>query len=191
MYATTRLLLPFTGSINALALRYALQLAEQRHATLVPLALIPVRPDQSVRLEYIQQAQDFLVLTSRKASRQGVPLETTQLYTQNVVRSIEAFAGEMHCEAVLLFLCNSSEVLLGRAEIRALMEHGACNMHMVLLPEKKRWRGSMDHPLNVPLFKRGGESLQTKSGQLALEQEQENLSLLHRIVRPGDLQTGS
>lgn len=151
LYTTTRLLLPFTEGIDSLALDYAMQIAKQRQATLVPLALIAVCPPQRVRLEHIQQAQDFLVLVSRKASRQGVPLETTQLYTQDVARSIEAFAGEMHCEAVLLFLRHTDEILLGHAEIRTLIEHGTCNMHMVLLPEKRTSK-ARKHALEVPLL---------------------------------------
>ncbi len=137
MDATTRLLLPFTEEIDPLALDYAVQIAKQHQATLVLLALIPVRPHRNVRLECIQQAQDFLVLTNRKASRQGVPIEMTQIYTRDAVRSIEAFASEMHCEAVLLFLYNTCGVLLGHAEICALMDRGTCNVHVIFLPEKR------------------------------------------------------
>lgn len=150
MHTTTRLLLPFTEGISSLALGYAVQIAQQSRATLVPLALIPVRPKQHVRLELIQQAQDFLVLITHKATRQGVPIEAAQLYTQDSVRSIEVFAREMHCEAVLLFLSYAGEVLLGHAEIRALMERGTCNIHLVLLPAKRtrRVRGVPWRPLH-------------------------------------------
>ncbi|MEO7021646.1 MAG: universal stress protein [Ktedonobacteraceae bacterium] len=137
MDATTRLLLPFTEEIDPLALDYAVQIAKQHQATLVLLALIPVRSQRNVRMELIQQAQDFLVLTNRKASRQGVPIEMTQLYTRDAVRSIEAFASEMHCEAVLLFLYNTCEVLLGYAESSALVDHGVCNVHVIILPQKR------------------------------------------------------
>ena len=156
MQITTRLLLPFTEAIDALALSYAVQLAEQYGATLVPLALIPVKVGKGPRLEYIQQAQDFLVLIQRKAKRQGVPIQTSQIYTHDVVRSIEAFAGEMNCEAVLLFISNTSEVLLGRTVVRTLVDRSICNMHMILLPEKRR-RNSSNNPVHVPLLKRGSE----------------------------------
>lgn len=136
MHTTTRLLLPFSEGIHSLALDSALQVAKQCQAMLVPLALIPVQPKRRVRLELIEQAQDFLVLIQRKASRQGVSIEPAQLYTPDCVRSIEAFAHEMHCEAVLLFLDRTDDVLLGHAEIQALLARGLCNIYLVLLPEK-------------------------------------------------------
>lgn len=185
MDTTTRLLLPFTGSINALALSYAIQMAEQRHATLVPLALIP----QGGRLEHIQQAQDFLEFTRRKAERQGVPIEPARIYTGNAARTIEAFSGEMNCEAVILFLSNTNEVLLEHAEIRELMDHSNCNMHIVLLPEKRRWRAP-NHPVHMPIIRRSDDDTPTsKSGALLQEQGQEHISLVRRFIQH-DIQPG-
>ncbi len=187
MATTTRLLLPFTGGINDLALSYAVQMAEHRQATLVPCALIFCRPGKSARLEHIQQAQDFLELTRWKAQRQGVPIEPVRLCTHDVARSIEAMAGEMNCEAVLLFLCDTREVLLGSAEIRALVDHSTCNMHFVLLPAK-RGRRAIDHPLHVP-FPRISEEDSPCSRPEALLQEQteENISLLQQIMQHDDM----
>src|SRR5689334_14436398 len=82
---TIRLLLPFTGNINTLALNYAIQFAEMRGATLVPLALIRVMPGKAVRLERVQQAQDFLEFVHYKAQRQGVPVEQARIYTNDAV----------------------------------------------------------------------------------------------------------
>lgn len=147
---TTRLLLPFTGTIYPLALGYAIQLAEQHQATLVPLALIRVKEGKHARLEDIQQAQDFLELVRCKAERQQVPVELARIYTSDVARSIEAVAGEMNCEAVILFLNNTDDVLLEPAEIRALMDRAACNAHLVLLPARRERK----HPLHFPLFKK-------------------------------------
>lgn len=161
---TTRLLLPFTGGINALALSYAIQLAEHRQATLVPLALIRVKPNKAARLEHIQQAHDFLEFARCKAERQGVPLEQARIYTGNVARSIEAVAGEMNCEAVILFLSATDEALLDSSEISELMDHAACNAHVVLLPSRRERK----HPLHMPLLKRPeGRTVRTKSGALA------------------------
>lgn len=186
MHVTTRLLLPFTGSINVTALNYAIQLAEQRQAMLVPLALIAAGPGKRVRLEHIQQAQDFLELTRRKAERQNVPIEPIRLYTQDAALSIEAIAGEMDCEAVLLFLCNTDEVLLGHEEIRALMDDSACNMHIILLPEK-RGRRPAGHPLHVPFLRRASSDEQfSASGEVLEEQAQKASTLVHRIMRSGN-----
>lgn len=174
---TTRLLLPFTGSIHALALSYAIQLAQQRQATLVPLALIRVKPGKAARLELLQQAQDFLELARCKAGRQGVPLEQARIYTSDVARSIEAVAGEMNCEAVILFLHQTDDVLLESGEIRELMDRAACNAHLVLLPGKRERK----HPLHFPLFKRPVRQVARKTtgallDTLACEQDTSGLS---------------
>jgi hypothetical protein len=161
--ATTRLLLPFTGSINTQALNYAIQLAEHRQATLVPLALIRVEANKAARLEHVQQAQDFLEFTRSKAERHGVPIEQARIYTSDAARSIEAVAGEMNCEAVLLFLCARDEALLEPAEISTLMDYAACNAYIVLLSPRRERK----HPLYVPLLKRPGRWItSTKPGTL-------------------------
>lgn len=147
---TIRLLLPFTGNINTLALNYAIQFAEKRQATLVPLALIRVMPGKAVRLEHIQQAQDFLEFVHYKAQQQGVPIEQARIYTSDAVRSIEAVAGEMNCAAVMLFLSDTGDVLLDLAELRSLMNQSACNAHLVLLPARRAKRRLM----HISLLKR-------------------------------------
>ncbi|HEY0753968.1 MAG TPA: universal stress protein [Ktedonobacteraceae bacterium] len=153
---TTRLLLPFTGNINSLALNYAVQLAEQRQATLVPLALVRVKALQPVRVDFIQQAQDFLELTRRKAERCGVPVEQARIYTGDVVLSIEALAGEMNCETVILCLSHRRELLLERGEIRELLERAACNAHVVLLLSRRE----RNYPPHFPQFKRANHAAQ-------------------------------
>jgi hypothetical protein len=161
--AITRFLLPFTGSINAPALAHAVQLAAYHQATLVPLALIRVKPNKAARLERIQQAQDFLELARHKAERQGVPIEQARVYTSDVARSIEAIAGEMRCEAVIIFLCTTEEMFLASTEISELMDHAACNAHIVLLSGRRERK----HPLHIPLLKRLDErKTRTKAGAL-------------------------
>jgi hypothetical protein len=178
MYTTTRLLLPFTEGINAQAIDYAIQLAEKRQATLVPLALIPVRPDQKTRPESLQQAQDFLELARHKAARQGVPVELARVSTGDAALSIEAMAGEMGCEAVLLFLCNTNEVLLGHAQIRALMDRSTCNMCIILFPEKRR-RFANKHLLHLSLLRRvEDDSLRTQIESLLEEPSCEQARLV-------------
>jgi hypothetical protein len=158
MQTTTRLLLPFTEGIHAQALSSAVQLAKQSGATLVALALILLRLGKQPRLELVQQAQDFLVLTQHKAEQQGVPIETSQISTYDVARSIEVFASEMSCEKVLLFINGHNEVLLKHAEIRTLMDRLVCNIHLVLLPQKRRCSTSK-LPLHLLLLKRGRKEM--------------------------------
>jgi hypothetical protein len=154
----SRLLLPFTGRVHTLALNHAIQLAKQYHAALVPLALLPVKPGKSVRLESIQQAQDFLEFICSKAKRQGIAIEAAKVSTCDVARSIEAFAGEMDCEAVILFLSNTRGVLLEYSEIQALLERGNCNTHIVLFPGKEQG-GAVRHSLHIPLPRYVGRTL--------------------------------
>jgi hypothetical protein len=177
---TTRLLLPFTGSINALALSHAVQLAVQRQATLVPLALIRVKPNKAARLERIQQAQDFLEFARCKAERQGVQIEQARVYTSDVARSIEAVAGEMNCEAVIIFLSATEEVFLEPAEIRELMDRAACNAHIVLLPSRRERK----HPLHIPLLKRSLDERKkyTESGALISALMQERTPLIYQLT---------
>lgn len=186
MESIARLLLPFTGGINVMALNYATQLAEQRGATLVPLALVATRPGKGARLEHIQQAQDFLELTRRKAERLRVPIEPMRIHTRDAALSIEALAGEMDCEAVLLFLCNTEEILLGHAEIRALMDNSACNMHIILLPEKRGQRVASRFP-RIPFLRRisSGERA-ASSGESLQEQAQKTDMLVYRIMETGN-----
>ncbi len=140
MPATTRLLLPFTGDINIQALDCAIQLAVQRRATLVPLALIPLRDGRAMRLEQMQQAQDFLECIRRKAERRGVQTAPMRVFTHNVALSIEAVAGEQLCESAILFLCNTRDILLERPVICDLMERASCHLHIILLPPRRRRR---------------------------------------------------
>lgn len=161
--ATTRLLLPFTGSMNMLALSYAIQLAKQRQATLVPLALIRVKQCQVARLEYIQQAQDFLEFARCKAERQGIPVEQARVYTSDVALSIGAIAGEMNCEAVLLFMGRSDEAFLEAAEIRTLLDYAICNAHIVLLPSRHNKR---KHSLHLPLLRHSRARADGKTGRM-------------------------
>lgn len=146
MHTNTRLLLPFTGEIDTLAITYALQLANKSHATLVALALV----EKEARLEYLQQAQDFLEFTRYKARQQHVPIERVRRYTSNSANSIEAIAREGPCEAVIIFVNERHEALLRHEEIRALMEYATCNLHIVLLPDT--WK--RHQPLHMPLSRR-------------------------------------
>lgn len=163
MQTTIRLLLPFTEEINGRAIDYAVQTAQQYHAILLSLALICVRPGKRARAEYMQQAQDFLTLTSTRAQRQGVVSERAQLYTGDPVRSIEAFAREMQCEAILLFLGERGTALLRYGDVQALMKHQVCNMHITLLPARRLRRGR--NSALSPLLSPGESRAEQAAGQ--------------------------
>lgn len=180
---TTRLLLPFTGGINEMALSYALQIAEQRRATLVLLALIEVKPNKGARLEHIQEAQDFLVLARCKARRLGIPIESASVYTGNVALSIEAVTGEMNCDSVILFLGMKDEALLKHEEVRELMDRAVYNMHIVLLPTRRKQRLA----LHIPLLRRSSKEVaRTKSGALRDEPVEKYTPLVHHLMPDED-----
>src|SRR2546423_1850435 len=109
------LLLPFTHGIDGQAITYALSLAFQREAVLVLLALLRSgarRGKQAARPEEIQQAIDFLVYTQQRAIRMGVSIHQAQMHTAYPVQSIRAFACEMDCEGIILFVRGGKGVLL-------------------------------------------------------------------------------
>lgn len=175
----TRLLLPFTGNINTRALGYAVQLAKQRQAPLVCLALLQVKPGKAARLEHIQQAQDFLEFVHYKAEQQGVPSGQVCLCTGDSVRSIEAVATEMHCETVILFTSPNHEVLLDLAQIRELLARAACHTHLVLLPPKR----ARHYPLYIPLPGRSDDrAVQTQTEILVKEDASLASSLLYMDI---------
>jgi hypothetical protein len=136
------LLLPFTHGIDGPAITYALSLAQHRQATLVLLSLL--RPHgqsgkQTVRLEEIQQAVDFLVFTQQKAARMGISLQHVELRTSHPVQSIRALAREMDCEGILLFVRRGEGVLLSTHEVKQLLEDLQDPLYVANLPISNPW----------------------------------------------------
>lgn len=176
MHATTRLLLPFTGEIDIRAAAYALQLAHQRHATLVALALIA----KEARLEHIQQAQDFLELLRHKAEQQRVLVEQARFYTDDIASSIETLAREMGCEAVILFVSAGNGALLRHEEVRALMDSTTCNLHIVLLPDTQQ----RHHPLYASPLKRLLDEMERPPALTSVKKLIQGRVVLASLFRP-------
>ncbi len=100
-----RFLLPFTCDVDVKALHHVLQLAKIHNATLVGLALVPLTEQQrpeNVRLEYVQQAQDFLAVLHTHAAIHSVRIEAYEIYTHDVLESIDCYTQRLHCQQVLL-----------------------------------------------------------------------------------------
>lgn len=132
-----RFLLPFTHGIDMCALEQAIRFAKACDATLVPLALIRIpqeRQRKGVRLEHIQQSKDFLEAVKHKATKFGVPVERFEIFTSDVVQSINAFTEEIECEGILLFIGGESGILLEISEIKRLMEMGSCKLYVLHMP---------------------------------------------------------
>ncbi|HTK06293.1 MAG TPA: universal stress protein [Ktedonobacteraceae bacterium] len=136
------LLLPFTHGIDGSAITSALKLAQRREATLVLLSLIQVRERSgrsTIRWEDIQQSTDILEFTRQKAARMEVPIQCVELRSQHPVQSIRAFAREMECEGIILFVRGGSGVLLATHEVKQLLEDRVHSMYIANLPISRPW----------------------------------------------------
>jgi hypothetical protein len=141
MLKTTRFLLPFVHGVDKFAIEQAILLAKSHQAMLVPLVLIHVpeeRRKKGVRLEYLQQSMDFLETVKQKADRYSVQIERLEVFTSDVVQSINLVASEMECEGILLFVSQRGGILLQLHEIKCLMEMPACKLYVLRLPTKER-----------------------------------------------------
>lgn len=133
---TSRLLLPFVHGIDMCAIEQALLLAKVHEATLVPLVLIYVpeeRRAKGARLEQLQQSKDFLEAVKFKAARYAVPVERLEVFTSDIVQSINLVASEMECEGIMLFFGRKNGVLLGYNEIKLLVEMPICKLYIMHL----------------------------------------------------------
>lgn len=138
---TIRLLLPFTHGVDMEALDFAVLLAKDRQATLIPLALVHVSDTQrctGARLEHIQQAKDFLEATQHKAAKHDVSIERFEVFTSDTVQSTDVVVQQLGCDGIVLFARGSNNVLLSTDEARRLMEKIACMFYIVRLPVKRR-----------------------------------------------------
>jgi hypothetical protein len=135
------LLLPFTHGIDGQAISCALSLASQCEADLLLVPLVcPRRGKRSqevLRPEDIQQALDFLVYTQQRARRMGISTRQSQIHTRHPVQSIRAFAREMACEGILLFLRGGKGVLLETEEVKQLLEDRHIPLYVANLAETR------------------------------------------------------
>ena len=138
---TTRFLLPFVHGVDKFAIEQAILLAKSHQATLVPLVLIHVpeeRRKKSVRLEYLQQSKDFLETVKQKADWYSVRIERLEVFTSDIIQSINLVASEMACEGILLFVSQKEGILLQLHEIKCLMEMPVRKLYITRLPRIER-----------------------------------------------------
>ena len=136
----TRLLLPFTHGVDMEALDMAVYFARNHQATLVPLVLIHVTEptcSRGVRLDLLQQAQDFLEAVSHKAMKNNVAVERFNVVTHNVTERILHFTSLNEYAGILLFMRDEKGVLLSLHEIKTLLKHGGPSYYLVHLPSKR------------------------------------------------------
>ncbi len=117
---TSRWLLPFTHGVDMRAIEYAVRLAENAGATLIPVSLVPA-PSRGTRLELIQQSKDFLEAVRYKAERLRVPLESDEVFTTDVQQSLVRLVHEKQCDGIVLVTGNGRTRLLQDLEVKHLL----------------------------------------------------------------------
>lgn len=135
------LLLPFVHGIDSAACSQAFAFAQEAHADLLLVALLPPAREgrrQHVRPESIAQAYDFFELMKHKAERYGVRVTCTHLHTQNIAQSISLLSQEMLCTGVLLFVREGRGVLLETEEIKHLLTRQNISIYIIRLESLKR-----------------------------------------------------
>ena len=165
---TTRFLLPFVHGVDKFAIEQAILLAKSHQATLVPLVLIHVpeeRRKKGARLEYLQQSKDFLETVKQKADWYAVQIEGLEVFTSDVVQSINLVASEMECEGILLFENHQGGILLQQNEIKRLMEMPVRKLYVLRLPTHERVNFAQELRRRFSLWlngksKRQGEPMQ-------------------------------
>ncbi len=145
-----RFLLPFTNDVDVKALHSVLQLAKIHNATLVALALVPLSAQQrpeDVRLEYIQQVQDFLAVLQTQADIHSVRIEECELYTYDVLTSINCYTQHLHCQRVLLSYEGEKVHFLHPHEAQQLRLSSSSPLHIIYTEPKKQERRGLLHAL--------------------------------------------
>jgi hypothetical protein len=137
--STSRLLLPFTQGVDVYALEYAVMLAKNCNATLIPLSLIPTphhrvsNGARGARLEHIQQSKDFLVCVRHKAENHGVPISAIEAYTSDSVQHIKLLFQEMDCDGIILFVRDGKGVLLDTHETKHVITDASGKLYIIRL----------------------------------------------------------
>ncbi len=145
-----RFLLPFTNDVDVKALHSVLQLAKIHNATLVALALVPLSAQQrpeDVRLEYIQQVQDFLAVLHTQADIHSVRIEEYELYSHDVLASISCYTQRLRCQRVLLSYEGEKVHFLQPHEAQQLRQENHSQLHVLYTEPKKQERMGFLHAL--------------------------------------------
>ena len=145
-----RFLLPFTHDVDVKALHHVLQLAKIHNATLVALALIPLAQQQrseDVRLEYIQQVQDFLGVLHTQADIHAVRVEGYELFAHDVCECIYRNAQHLHCERILLSYEGEKVHFLQQHEAQQLRMDTPHLLHVLYTEPKQKEKKGLLHTL--------------------------------------------
>lgn len=137
---TQRWLLPFTHAVDLQAIDAAMRLAEYSAATLIALSLITPRPGHTprIRLEQLQESQDFLEAVHWKALRLQVSVECCEVFTRDVPGSIATKVQGLDCQSVMLMHHGLEDALLSPQELKQVLLSPPAPLLFLTLPMAKR-----------------------------------------------------
>ena len=142
----SRLLLPFTSGVSSQAITCAVQLARSQNAVLVPLVLIQYKAgsaSRNVRLEHIQQSQDFLEMVRTIAARLHVSVECYECQTSDVVSSITQLSSELACESQVVVMSTHKTWLMQSHEAQALLKQADISLMLIHMQARSQRNESM------------------------------------------------
>lgn len=132
-----RWLLPFTTGVDIPATTEVLRLADAANATLVAISFLVTSDEpraQRIRLELIQQSQDFLEAVHYKALRLAIPVECHEVTTSDAFAGIEKQLRDPACESVVIATRGDRVLLLHPREIQQLLLAPPAQLIRLLLP---------------------------------------------------------
>ncbi len=138
-----RWLLACTQERDIRAIDSTLRLAKHCGATIVAVSLCTASQVQTP-FEQDAQTRIFLDMVQREAERYQVSVERYQVFTCDVLQSINMLTHELHCTSIVVVISEKQGVLLSTQELRQLLlqEH-ASSLVLVRLPAyKERAPGS-------------------------------------------------
>ena len=121
------------------AIDYAVRLAEGNGATLVAASLIsvPIKSHkQGARLEYIQQSKDFLEAVKWKASRLKSRTERYEIFTSDVIKSVELLIHDLQCDGIVLATGEKKTLLMQEHEIKHILAQPPASLVLVRFSEQ-------------------------------------------------------
>ncbi len=170
---TRRWLLPFMHDLDMQALDAAMRIAEHGAATLVALSLVAPsegRRTHDIRLEQIQESKDFLEAVRWKAARHQVAVEFYEVFTEDVLGSINTHTRDLDCQSIILLSHGRKEVLLPTGVLKQLLTRPPASLLFLSLPAPERQRSAGWRFLSwIRQFHRRQDKTQT--GQRPFERE--------------------
>lgn len=119
-----RWLFPFTTGVDLPAIDSSLRLAEAGGATLVAVSFFVIpdgRRATNVRLELLQQSQDFLEAVRYKACRLALPVECHAVVANDILEGVTMHVHQMECESIVLASKGTHALFLQRHEMQQLL----------------------------------------------------------------------